>query len=195
LLIAKRSQDRVGPLTEIRFVQAGVGPLPDEEISGVRPNPSSFLDLPCCGPAALSGGERILLWMLRQWVAARILGQEPRARLARYAGPFVSPRGAAAFVMLMTAVEDSVRRPLCVSHPDCVGYAQDEQRLITACGVSPAAPEVAARLLGGLVTAPGVVAVLARALNFSLAREGLNLPLRLEDDTAPLITPCQPTLH
>lgn len=161
----------------------------------MRPDPSPFIDLPCCGPAALSAGERTMLWMLRHWVTARILRQEPRAWLARHAGAFVSPRGAAAFILLMTAVEERVRRPLCISHPDCAGYAQDEQRLITACGVSPASPEVAAQLLDALVTAPSMVAVMARALNFALAREGLSLPLRLEDDPGLLAAPCQPTLH
>lgn len=144
---------------------------PQERLSG----------LPDCGPEGLSPGERLLLWMLRQWVAARVLGEEPRSRLAAHAGPFISPRGAAAFVLLMTTVEERVRRPLCVSPPACLGYASDEQHLVTACGVSPVAPDIAARLLGELVLAPRVAAAAIRVLNFSFAREGLHFPLRLYD--------------
>jgi hypothetical protein len=54
----------------------------------VRPDPSHprLPGMPDCGPDGLSCGERLLLWMLRQWVAARVLGEEPRGRLAAYAG-------------------------------------------------------------------------------------------------------------
>ncbi len=148
---------------------------------------------PDCGPQGLSPGERLLLWMLRQWVTARMLGEEPRGRLAAQAGRFISPRGAAAFVMLMTTIEERVRRPLCISHPSCLGYARDEQSLVAACGVSPAAPDIAARLLGELVIAPQVVVALIRMLNFSFAREGLDFPMRLHcagHRDAP-----RPTLH
>jgi hypothetical protein len=151
--------------------------------------------LPDCGPEGLSSGERLLLWMLRQWVAARVLGEEPRGRLATYAGPFISPRGAAAFVLLMTTVEERVRRPLCVSPPTCLGYARDEQHLVTACGISPAAPDVAAQLLGELVIAPRVAAAAIRVLNFSFAREGLYFPMRLSEAHPPMDEAPRPTLH
>jgi len=152
-------------------------------------------DLPRCGPEDLFKSERILLWMLRQWVAARVMGQEPRVRMAARAGTFISPRGAASFEMLMSAIEERVRRPLCISHPDCRGYACDEQRLVVACGVSSASPEIAARLLETMVIAPGVVAAVARVLNFSFEREGLRLPLRLNDPRPAPFVPHLPTLH
>jgi len=165
----------------------------------VRPDTSKLNDtlpgLPDCGPEGLSAGERLLLWMLRQWVTARVLGEEPRGRLATYAGPFISPRGAAAFVLLMTTIEERVRRPLCVSPPTCLGYARDEQHLVTACGISPAAPDLAAQLLGELVIAPRVVAAAIRVLNFSFAREGLHLPMRLRDASPEPGAEARPTLH
>jgi hypothetical protein len=165
----------------------------------VRPDTSKSIDrlagLPDCGPEGLSTGERLLLWMLRQWVAARVLGEEPRGRLAAHAGAFISPRGAAAFVLLMTTIEERVRRPLCVSPPTCLGYARDEQHLVTACGISPAAPDIAARLLSELVIAPRVVAAAVRVLNFSFAREGLHFPMRLRDAGYNLDDGSRPTLH
>ena len=158
----------------------------------MRPDPFPTAS-PVCGPDGLQDGERLLLWMLRQWVAARILREDPRARLAAFAGPYVSPRGAAAFVLLMTAIEARVRRPLCVAPPRCQGYALDEQRIVTACGIGPRAPEIAAQLLGPLVAGSQVVANLARILNTTFAREGLSLPVRLEDrQSAPIP---RPTLH
>ena len=163
----------------------------------MRPDPSHprLPGMPDCGPDGLSCGERLLLWMLRQWVAARVLGEEPRGRLAAYAGAFISPRGAAAFVLLMTTIEERVRRPLCVSPPTCQGYARDEQHLVTACGISPASPDIAAQLLGDLVIAPRVVAAAIRVLNFSFAREGMNFPMRLRDAGHNLDDGSHPTLH
>jgi hypothetical protein len=98
-------------------------------------------------------------------------------------------------VLLMTTIEERVRRPLCVSPPTCLGYARDEQHLVTACGISPAAPDIAAKLLGELVIAPRVVAAAIRVLNFSFAREGLHFPMRLRDadhnlDDWPSAPPC-----
>lgn len=146
-----------------------------------------------CGPPALTRGERVLLWMLRQWVAARVLRQEPGERLSREAGGLVSPRVAAAFILMMTTIEGQVRRPLCVAAPCRQGYADDEQRLIAACGVCPASPEVAGRLLESLVIAPEAVVVTARFLNMALAQEALALPLRFEEPAA--AAGARPTLH
>lgn len=146
-----------------------------------------------CGPLALTRGERVLLWMLRQWVAARVLHQEPRERLSREAGALVSPRVAAAFTLMMTTIEGQVRRPLCVAAPCRQGYAEDEQRLVTACGVCPASPEIAGRLLEDLVIAPESVIVTARFLNMTLAHEALALPLRLEEPDYAKTS--RPTLH
>ena len=93
---------------------------------------------------------------------------------------------------MMTAIEGQVRRPLCVSAPCSGGYAEDEQRLITACGLCPASPEIAGRLLEDLVTTPETVTVMARFLNTALAHDGLTLPMRFDETEAPAP---QPTLH
>ncbi|ADG11601.1 hypothetical protein B7G68_16190 [Caulobacter segnis] len=146
-----------------------------------------------CGPMELTRGERVLLWMLRQWVTARVLDQEPGARLSREAGALVSPRVASAFILMMTTIEGQVRRPLCVAAPCRQGYAEDEQRLITACGVCPASPEIAGWLLEDMVTTPEPVIVAARFLNMALAHEALALPLRFDEPArAPT---ARPTLH
>lgn len=161
--------------------------------SDLSPDPFDHASVDECGPSALTRGERVLLWMLRQWVTARVLSQEPGERLSREAGYLVSPRVAAAFILMMTTIEGQVRRPLRIAAPCRQGYAEDEQRLITACGVCPAAPEIAGRLLEGLVTAPETVIVTARFLNMALAHEALALPLRFEElESSP---PAAPTVH
>lgn len=160
----------------------------------MRPDPFHDTALNECGPTSLARGERILLWMLRQWVTARVLGQEPGARLSREAGALVSPRVAAAFILMMTTIEGQVRRPLRIAAPCREGYAEDEQRLITACGVCPASPEIAGSLLESLVTAPDSVIVTARFLNMALANDGLALPLRF-DEPEPAAQGRRPTLH
>ena len=58
----------------------------------MRPDPFSETHIHHCGPIGLAEGERVLLWMLRQWVTARVLGEEPGARLSQKAGALVSPR-------------------------------------------------------------------------------------------------------
>lgn len=153
---------------------------------------------PRCGPERLFEGEQLLLWMVRQWVIARVTCESPRARLAAVADRYGAPGSATCVAMLMMAIEEHVKRPLCILHPDCPGYARDEQHIITACGVSPAEPDLAARLLEGLVIAPDVVAVMARVVNASLAREGFILPVRLDDTPRPPTPPnlcAHPTLH
>ena len=161
----------------------------------MRPDPFPETHLSHCGPASLAEGERILLWMLRQWVTARVLGEEPGARLSRKAGALVSPRVATAFILVMSAIEGQVRRPLCVSAPCCQGYADDEQRLITACGVCPAAPDIAGRLLEDLVVTPEAVTVMARFLNTALANEGMALPMRFDAPETGQAPVPRPTLH
>lgn len=148
-----------------------------------------------CGPAGLAEGERVLLWMLRQWAAARVLREEPGARLSKTAGALISPRLASAFILMMSAIEGQVRRPLRFSTPGCRSYVDDEQRLIVACGVSPASSEMADRLIEGLVIAPEAVTLMAHYLNAALAQEGMALPMRLDE---PVIgsAPLRPrTLH
>lgn len=161
----------------------------------MRPDPFSKTHLNHCGPVGLAEGERILLWMLRQWVTARVLGEEPGARLSKKVGGLVSPRVATAFILMMSAIEGQVRRPLCVSAPCCGGYADDEQRLITACGVCPASPEIAGRLLEGLVITPESVTVMARFLNTALAHDGKALPMRFDGPEAMARPAPRPTLH
>jgi hypothetical protein len=159
------------------------------------PDPFTDAHLDHCGPVGLAEGERILLWMLRQWVTARVLGEEPAARLSKKAGALVSPRVASAFILMMSAIEGQVRRPLCVSAPCSGGYADDEQRLITACGVCPASPEIAGRLIEGMVVTPETVTVMARFLNTALANDGKALPMRF-DEPEVVVTPAQrPTFH
>jgi len=165
----------------------------------LRPDhfPDPFVDahLDHCGPVGLAEGERILLWMLRQWVTARVLGEEPGARLSKKVGGLVSPRVASAFILMMSAIEGQVRRPLCVSAPCFGGYAEDEQRLITACGVCPASPEIAGRLIEGMVVTPETVTVMARFLNTALANDGKALPMRF-DEMESVVTPARrQTLH
>lgn len=161
--------------------------------SDLFPDPFHLASIDDCGPSALMRGERVLLWMLRQWVTARVLSQEPGERLSREAGALVSPRVAAAFILMMTTIEGQVRRPLRIAAPCRQGYAEDEQRLITACGVCPASPEIAGRLLEDLVIAPEAVIVSARFLNMALAHDALALPVRFEE---PAYTPtARPTLH
>ena len=102
---------------------------------------------------------------------------------------------ASAFILMMSAIEGQVRRPLCVSAPCFGGYAEDEQRLITACGVCPASPEIAGRLIEGMVVTPETVTVMARFLNTALANDGKALPMRFDEpDTAPA-SPPRPTFH
>ncbi|HWT50703.1 MAG TPA: hypothetical protein VN113_00805 [Caulobacter sp.] len=161
----------------------------------MRPDPFSETHLNHCGPVGLAEGERILLWMLRQWVTARVLGEEPGARLSKKVGGLVSPRVATAFILMMSAIEGQVRRPLCVSAPCCGGYADDEQRLITACGLCPASPEIAGRLLEGLVITPESVTVMARFLNTALANDGKALPMRFDEPEARARPAPRPTLH
>ena len=161
----------------------------------MRPDPFSEAHLNHCGPVGLADGERVLLWMLRQWVTARVLGEEPGARLSKKAGALVSPRVATAFILMMTAIEGQVRRPLCVSAPCCGGYADDEQRLITACGVCPASPEIAGRLLEGMVVTPETVTVMARFLNTALANDGKALPMRFDAPEVVATPMRRPTLH
>ena len=161
----------------------------------MRPDPFSETHLNHCGPVGLADGERILLWMLRQWVTARVLGEEPGQRLSKKAGALVSARVATAFILMMSAIEGQVRRPLCVSAPCCKGYADDEQRLITACGVCPASPEIADRLIEGLVITPESVTVMARFLDTALANDGMALPMRFDEPAVAVSHAHRPTLH
>ncbi len=160
----------------------------------MRPDPFLHEHIHHCGPVDLAEGERVLLWMLRQWVTARVLGEEPGARLSKKAGALVSPGVATAFILMMTALEGQIRRPLCVSAPCCGDYAEDEQRLITACGVCPASPEIAQRLLEAMLIQPEAVTVMARFLNTALARDGMALPMRFEEPESRRPAP-RPTLH
>lgn len=161
----------------------------------MRLDPFSDTHLDQCGPVGLADGERLLLWMLRQWVTARMLGEEPAARLSNEAGGLASRRVITAFVLMMAALESHVCRPLCVSAPRCGGYAEDEQRLITACGICPACPEIAGRLLEGLVTAPESVTVMARFLNTAMANDGIALPMRFDEPETRAADALQRTLH
>ncbi len=160
----------------------------------MRPDPFSHVHIDHCGPVGLADGERVLLWMLRQWVTARVLGEEPGGRLSKKAGDLVSPRVAAAFILMMTTLEGQVRRPLCVAAPCSRAYADDEQRLVIACGLCPASPEIAGRLLESMLVQPEAVTVMARFLNTALAGDGMALPMRFEEPEA-VAAPVRPTLH
>ncbi|MFN3520731.1 MAG: hypothetical protein ACK4YQ_00670 [Phenylobacterium sp.] len=145
-------------------------------------------DLP--GPSGLWDGERLLLAGLRAWARSRCSRRAPDRSVREAIACVSSDRVGALFAALMQAVESGGRRPLQVHLGACPGYADDEQRLVLACGVCAVAPDIAARLLEPLVRDADSVVCLARALNTVLAVEGLSLPVRLFDDT-----PAAPTIH
>jgi hypothetical protein len=151
--------------------------------------------LPVCGPPGLSSGERILLWMMRQWATARMLDQDPAARVSFYALSLTSAACVSLAVQLMLVIEQNVRRPLRIRQPQCLHYDGDEQSLVVACGLSPVAPDMAAHLLEDLVTAPPLVTAMLRAVNctFSLAEH--DLPVRMRQGPEPAAEFSEATVH
>ncbi|KSB88193.1 hypothetical protein AS593_01055 [Caulobacter vibrioides] len=153
------------------------------------------LDFEDTGPEGLARGERLLLWGVRTWAALRLQGQPADPTIRSAFARAASPRTASLFLQTMMLIEGELVRPLHIQCPHCVGYALDEQRLVTACGLAAAAPGLASRLLSSLVARPDVTAVLARALNHALALDGAPLPVRLGEpaDHAPPVQTA--TLH
>jgi len=133
------------------------------------------------GPRGLWEGERLLLAALRAWAFCRRDRQPAQKHVADALAAIASPRIGALFSALMISFESSSRRPIQVHCGTCPGYAEDEQRLVLACGLACADPETAIRLLEPLVSDPEPVACLARALNAALAVEGFALPFRRGD--------------
>lgn len=141
------------------------------------------------GPPGLWEGERVLLAGFRAWARCRIDRGSPGEIVRRAIACVTSEQAAALFTALMETLEGVGRRPLRLHCGVCPGYAEDEQRLVLACGLSPVAPEVALRLLEPLVRDPATVVCFARALNAALCADGLALPVRLGAPAEPV------TLH
>lgn len=142
------------------------------------------------GPSGLWEGERLLLAGLRAWAHCRRDRQPPQKHVGEALAAVASPRIGSLFAAMMMSLEAASRRPMRVHCGACPGYADDEQRLVLACGLATAAPEAASRLLSTLVNDPEPVACLARALNAAMAVDGYALPFRLYDDVGP-----SPTFH
>lgn len=136
------------------------------------------------GPHGLAVSEQLVLASLRAWARARMAGDDPR-ELVRPGLTHVSSRPVAnVFVALMEHIERDARRAMEVHCIACGGYSQDEQRVVLACGVARAAPDVALALLRPLVGAPEASVLLARTLNVALCKAGFPMPVRMWDDAA-----------
>ena len=150
------------------------------------------------GPDGLTAGERILLAGCRYWASLRLAGREPQGPVRSLFAARASDRAAALFVAMMESLEKQTRRPLDFRCGGCAGYSHDEQRLVTACGVSRIDMQTARALLTPLIRQPEPVVVFARAVNMVLAHEGLDLPVRLSEtppSQAPASRPPSVTLH
>lgn len=147
------------------------------------------------GPDGLARGERLLLWGVRTWAALRLQGLPADAAIRSTFSRSASPRTAALFLQTMLLVESDLVRPLQIQCPHCAGYAMDEQRLVTACGLAAVAPGLAARLLAPLVARPEVASTFARALNHALALDGAPLPVRMGEPAQETPPPRLATIH
>lgn len=131
------------------------------------------------GPSGLFDGERLILAGLRAWGRCRCDGEPAEKHVRPALAAVSSERAAALFAALLQSLEQDSRRPVQLHCGSGRGYSPDEQRLVLACGVAAAAPEVARRLLEPLARQPEALTVLARALGGALAADGLALPVRL----------------
>jgi len=146
---------------------------------------SALAQMSDSGPLGLTRGEQVLLAGLRLWAGLRLSGEAPQASVRQLMAEQVSDRAGAIFVAMMESLERQTRRPVEIRCGPCAGYAQDEQRLIVACGVSRVDMATARALLTPLVMQPEPVAIFARALNMVLSHEGLDMPARLFDAPFP----------
>jgi hypothetical protein len=133
------------------------------------------------GPDGLWDAERLLLTGLRAWARCRVEHREPARLVSEGLASVTSDRVGALFSAVMQAIEAGGRRALRVHCGACPGYAEDEQRLVLACGLAPIEPQMAMQLLAPLVRDAGPVVCFAAALNAALAQEGFALPVRLSD--------------
>ncbi|WP_374574424.1 hypothetical protein [Phenylobacterium sp.] len=138
------------------------------------------------GPPGLWQGERLLLAAVRAWASCRAGRGEPARTIRRAIACVASEQTGALFAAFMEALEGVSRRPMRLHCGACPGYAEDEQRLILACGLSAVAPDLAARLLEPLARDPSAAVCFARALNVALVADGLALPARLTDGAEPV---------
>lgn len=126
-----------------------------------------------------SDGERLLLAALRAWAQARIAGDRPSEVVGLALASQASGRIRALFMAWIQSVEAGCRRTLQIDCPRCGGVSQDEQRLIMACGLARAAPELAEQILQPLLLDGRSAIALAAALNVAMTTEGWRLPARL----------------
>jgi hypothetical protein len=147
----------------------------------MRPGPQAAASLRI-GPAGLTLSEQLVLAGLRAWARARMEGEEPRALIRPSLIHVASRPVATVFVAMMESIEREAARAMQIHCVACSGYSQDEQRVVLACGVAQAAPEVAMQLLGPLVKACEAPFLLARTLNVALANAGYPMPVRMWDE-------------
>lgn len=152
--------------------------------------PSPQFEKPAQVPSHATPGEKLVIQAMRSWASLRSAGERPNMMVSRALSFRASQRVAALFVAWLQAVETASRRPIRMQCPSCGGPSTDEQRLVVALGLAPAAFELGERLLEPLLNETRPTMVLGRALNSALAAAGFPLPVRLSD---PPIAP--PTLH
>ncbi len=105
------------------FVRVGVGPLPGEEICGVRPDPSQPVDL-----SDLTYGEHLIVWAFRAFAKGRecvVVRKEFEHGCGEHA--------AQAFAAMRVFVQQLAmqgRRPITLAPPGCLTVVRDEQLVL-----------------------------------------------------------------
>lgn len=153
----------------------------------MRPGPLAAASLRI-GPAGLALSEQLILAGLRTWARARMAGDEPRALIRPSLTHVASRPVASVFVAMMETIEREAARAMQVHCVACGGYSYDEQRVVLACGLARAAPDIAMQLLGPLVKSCKAPVLLARTLNVALDNAGFPMPVRMWDDDEALAT-------
>lgn len=136
------------------------------------------------GPEGLALSEQLVLAGLRCWARARMAGQDPQSLVRPSLTHVASKPVAMVFVAMMERIERDAARAMQVHCVACRGYSHDEQRLVLACGLAAAEPEIAMRLLSPLVKAPEAPVLLARTLNVALGNAGYPMPVRMWGEEA-----------
>lgn len=153
----------------------------------MRPGPLAAASLRI-GPVGLALSEQLILAGLRTWARARMEGEEPRALIRPSLTHVASRPVASVFVAMMETIEREAARAMQVHCVACGGYSYDEQRVVLACGLARAAPDIAMQLLGPLVKSCKAPVLLARTLNVALDNAGFPMPVRMWDDDEALAT-------
>lgn len=128
---------------------------------------------------SLASTERLLLYAMRAWAAARAAGLRPPAVVAPTFAANTSPRAAAFFAAWMQALDAGARRPIGWAVPCGGAPSADERRLIQACGLAPVDLQLSCRMLAPLLGEPESAAVLGRGLSLALSAAGWPCPARL----------------